>query len=105
MKCRHCSNELSALFLDLGSAPPSNAYLTEEGLTRPEITYPLRVLVCERCWLVQTQDFAKADELFSSDYAYFSSYSATWLDHAERYVHAVIERFHLGQNSHIVEVA
>lgn len=105
MKCRHCCAELKLQMIDLGSAPPSNAYLTSESLEAPEKTYPLKVMVCEQCWLAQTQDFAQADELFSSDYAYFSSYSTSWLQHAERYVADMAERFRLDRNSQVVEVA
>jgi SAM-dependent methyltransferase len=105
MKCRHCSSELSLQLIDLASAPPSNAYLTEEKLQAPEKTYPLNVMVCERCWLVQTRDFAQAEELFSSDYAYFSSYSTSWLQHADRYVADMVERFCIDRQSHVVEVA
>ncbi|MGE4239666.1 hypothetical protein [Ramlibacter sp.] len=105
MKCRHCAAELTLQLIDLGSAPPSNAYLTRETLQAPEKTYPLRVVVCERCWLVQTEDFAQADELFSSEYAYFSGFSTSWLAHAERYVADMSERFALGPGSHVVEVA
>jgi 2-polyprenyl-3-methyl-5-hydroxy-6-metoxy-1,4-benzoquinol methylase len=105
MKCRHCCAELKLQMIDLGSAPPSNAYLTSESLEGPEKTYPLKVMVCEQCWLAQTQDFAQADELFSSDYAYFSSYSTSWLQHAERYVADMAERFRLDRNSQVVEVA
>ncbi|MBM4195394.1 MAG: SAM-dependent methyltransferase, partial [Gemmatimonadetes bacterium] len=79
MNCRHCAAPLTRPLVDLGEAPPSNAYLTEADLQRPERRYPLRVLICDRCWLVQTEDFARADELFDRDYAYFSSYSTTWL--------------------------
>lgn len=105
MKCRHCNAELHLPLIDLGSAPPSNAYLTEETLHGPEKWFPLRVLVCERCWLVQTEDFAQAHELFDADYAYFSSFSTSWLEHAECYVAMVQERFGLGENSHVLEVA
>ena len=72
-RCRHCRAPLTLTLADLGSAPPSNAYLSAEDLEAPEVWYPLRVLVCEQCWLVQTQDFARADTLFRPDYAYFSS--------------------------------
>lgn len=105
MKCRHCNSELNLPLVDLGSAPPSNAYLTQQTLHAPEKWYPLRVLVCEQCWLVQTEDFAQADELFDADYAYFSSFSSGWLSHAERYVTDMIKRFHLTSNCHVVEVA
>ncbi|MBM4059407.1 MAG: SAM-dependent methyltransferase, partial [Planctomycetes bacterium] len=70
MNCRHCKTPLVHTFLDLGVAPPSNAYLTEEDLDRPEVFFPLRVMVCDRCWLVQTQDYTAASDLFRSDYAY-----------------------------------
>lgn len=105
MKCRHCGTELDLTLIDLGSAPPSNAYLSEQTLREPERWYPLRVLVCDTCWLVQTEDFAGREELFSADYAYFSSYSSSWLAHAECYVGSMVERFDLGADSHVVEIA
>lgn len=105
MKCRHCDSELHLPFVDLGSAPPSNAYLTEQTLHLPEKWFPLRVLVCTECWLVQTEDFAGREELFNADYSYFSSFSSTWLAHAERYVLDMMGRFGLDENSHVVEVA
>ncbi len=105
MKCRHCSADLTMPFIDLGSAPPSNAYLTVQTLNAPEKWYPLRVLVCTECWLVQTEDFAGATELFDADYAYFSSFSSTWLAHAERYVADMTDRFSLNTASHVVEIA
>ncbi len=105
MNCRHCSAPLEHLFLDLGFAPPSNAYLSEADLRRPEKYYPLRVLVCDKCWLVQTEDYAGADELFSPDYAYFSSTSSTWLEHAKRYAEAITVRLGLQSDSLVIEVA
>lgn len=105
MKCRHCHAELRTPLVDLGASPPSNAYLTQQKLHAPEKYFPLRVLVCTQCWLVQTEDFAQADELFSADYAYFSSFSTTWLRHAEKYVADMASRFALDGTSHIVEVA
>lgn len=105
MKCRHCGAGLELPLIDLGSAPPSNAYLTEQTLKKPEKWYPLRVLVCENCWLVQTEDYAGAEELFDADYAYFSSFSKTWLEHAERYVIDMALRFFLGPQSFVIEVA
>lgn len=105
MKCRHCQTELTLPLIDLGSAPPSNAYLTGHTLHAPEKYFPLRVLVCTECWLAQTEDYAGADELFSADYAYFSSYSTTWLTHAERYVAEMAPRFGLNANSLVIEVA
>ena len=105
MKCRHCGTEVTLQLIDLGSAPPSNAYLTAETLRAPEKWFPLRVLVCTECWLAQTEDYAGAGELFSADYAYFSSYSTSWLNHAESYVTDMAARFALDENSHVVEIA
>ena len=105
MKCRHCNDEVTLPLVDLGSAPPTNSYLTERSLHAPEIWFPLRVLVCEQCWLVQTEDFAQADELFDADYAYFSSFSNSWLAHADRYVGDMTSLLGLDQHSHVVEIA
>lgn len=105
MKCRHCQRLLTQVFLDLGSAPPSNAYLCSQALRAPETWYPLRLLVCDGCWLVQTEDHAGREALFTEDYAYFSSFSRSWLDHAQRYVDAMRQRFALGPQSLVAEVA
>lgn len=105
MNCRHCHHPLEHVFLDLGFAPPSNAYLTPEDLRAPETWYPLKLYVCAHCWLVQTEDYARADELFRQDYAYFSSTSSTWLEHARRYVVAMRARLALGADSFVIEVA
>ena len=105
MRCRHCATALGKVCLDLGSAPPSNAYLSESALRAPELWYPLRLLVCERCWLVQTEDHAGRDALFSDDYAYFSSFSSSWLAHADVYVRAMKSRFGLTRDSLVSEVA
>ena len=105
MKCRHCAAVLTLPFLDLGSAPPSNAYLTPDGLNSPETWYPLRVLVCAQCWLVQTEDHAGRDALFSDDYAYFSSFSSSWLAHARHYVQRMVQRMALHAGSQVVEIA
>lgn len=105
MKCRHCGAALDHTFLDLGFAPPSNAYLTVADLAKPEKYYPLKIKVCDQCWLVQTEDYAQADELFSSDYAYFSSTSSGWLEHAARYAKEMTEQLKLGSGSLVIEVA
>jgi SAM-dependent methyltransferase len=105
MNCRHCGSSLRHTFLDLGFAPPSNAYLTADDLTRPEKYYPLRTKVCDQCWLVQTEDFAAADELFGSDYAYFSSTSTGWLAHAASYAEKMIRELPLVRDSLVIEVA
>lgn len=105
MNCRHCAQALRHVFLDLGFAPPSNAYRDAADLTRPEMHFPLKLFVCDRCWLVQTEDHASPAELFDDRYAYFSSTSRGWLEHAERYSHAMIARLDLGPDSHVIEVA
>lgn len=105
MKCRHCHTELKHLFLDLGYAPPSNAYLSKEELLAPETTFPLRLYVCDQCWLVQTEDYTEADKLFSRDYAYFSSTSQSWLQHAARYTEEITKRLGLSKDSFVIEVA
>jgi hypothetical protein len=105
MNCRHCHQPLEHVFLDLGFAPPSNAYLGADELKSPERYYPLKLFVCEHCWLVQTEDYAQADELFSPDYAYFSSVSKSWLAHAANYCAMVTERLGLDRDSHVIEVA
>lgn len=105
MNCRHCGKILENCFLDLGTAPPSNAYLNATMLNGPEVHFPLKVLVCESCWLVQTEDFTSADALFTDEYAYFSSTSKSWLLHAERYVQQIVQRLELDQDSFVIEVA
>lgn len=105
MKCRHCHSELSHCFLDLGFAPPSNDYLSAADLQAPEKYFPLKVYVCDSCWLVQTQDFSASEELFREDYAYFSSVSKSWLAHAESYVHMITQRLKLDRESFVVELA
>ena len=103
--CRHCGSPLEYKVIDLGHQPPSNAYLTAEQLLGPEITYPLQVYVCTNCWLVQLPAHAAAEELFTADYAYFSSTSSSWCDHAQRFVAAAVKRLGLGEDSRVVELA
>ena len=103
--CRHCGSLLSHEVIDLGHQPPSNAYLMPEQLALPEITYPLKVFVCTSCWLVQLPAHAAADELFTADYAYFSSTSSSWCAHAERFVEVAAQRLHLSPESRVVELA
>jgi hypothetical protein len=105
MKCRHCDASVTLPFVDLGSSPPSNAYLTPAQLQAPESYFPLRVLVCESCWLVQTEDFAGFDDMFSAEYAYFSSFSSTMMQHVKAYSQVMTERFGLTAQSCVVEVA
>lgn len=93
------------VFVDLGHAPPSNSYLERDQLNEPELTFPLRLRLCEECWLVQTEDFTLADQLFDANYAYFSSTSKSWLDHSAQYASSIIERLSLNEDSYVVEVA
>jgi SAM-dependent methyltransferase len=105
MKCRHCGNESFIPFADLQTAPPSNAMLTAETLSEPETYYPLVVEVCDRCFLAQVGEHKKAAEIFDADYTYFSSFSRSWLDHAERFAAMAVDRFGLGAQSKVIEVA
>jgi hypothetical protein len=105
MNCRHCETPLKHTFVDLGFAPPSNAYLTVTDLKKPEKYYPLKIKVCNYCWLVQTEDYAQADELFNSDYSYFSSTSISWLKHAKVYAEQMTHCLGLNTNSFVIEVA
>ena len=105
MNCRHCGSSSLHTFLDLGFAPPSNAYLAEADLNKPEKYFPLRVMVCDQCWLVQTEDYAGAAELFGPHYAYFSSTSKSWLEHAKLYTEQATKSLGLDENSFVIEVA
>lgn len=105
MICRHCNQSLRHTFLNLGFAPPSNAYLVAADLQTPERYFPLKLYVCDHCWLVQTEDYALASELFSDDYAYFSSTSQTWLDHAAHYASMITKKLDLNRTSHVIEIA
>jgi len=105
MKCRHCGNVLQHQFLDLGFAPPSNAYLNPEDLHSPELYFPLKLHVCDHCWLVQTEDYSRSNELFTADYAYFSSTSSGWMKHAKDYCSMITERLQLDNDSFVIEVA
>jgi len=105
LNCRHCNTPLKVQFLDLGFQPPSNSYLRKEDLNSAEITYPLRVNVCDKCWLVQTEDYASEADFFSPDYAYFSSISKSWLRHSEEYSKMIKDKLGLGADSLVIEVA
>ncbi|MEO7433193.1 MAG: class I SAM-dependent methyltransferase [Dokdonella sp.] len=105
MKCRFCAALLSDVFLDLGSAPPSNAFLSESDLGAAELYFPLRLYTCARCHLVQVDEVQKHDALFAGDYVYFSSFSRSWLAHAKRYVEVAVKRLGLDGHSLVVEVA
>ena len=105
MNCRHCKAFLKHTFLDLGFAPPSNAYLSKEDLNHPEVYFPLKIKVCNQCWLVQTEDCVQAEKLFSSQYAYFSSTSPSWLTHAKKYAEKMITELCLNNQSFVIEIA
>jgi hypothetical protein len=102
--CRFCGAPLSRTFVDLGMSPLCESYLAADALNRMEAFYPLHVFVCERCWLVQLQEYVSREAIFC-DYAYFSSYSDSWLAHARRYADLMVERFGLGPDHLVVEVA
>jgi SAM-dependent methyltransferase len=105
MKCRFCAAPLTDVFLDLGTAPPSNAYLAPDALAAPETYFPLKLFTCGQCRLVQVDEVQSHDALFAPDYAYFSSYSRSWLAHAERFVARAAERLQLDGSSLVMEVA
>jgi SAM-dependent methyltransferase len=102
--CRFCGAPLDAVFADLGMSPLANSFLPPERANSMEPFYPLRALVCGKCFLVQLEEFETPEEIFS-DYAYFSSYSSSWLEHSRRYAEKMIERLGLGPESHVVELA
>lgn len=105
MKCRFCNKQLIYLFVSLGSSPLANSYLNKEQLHKMEPFYPLNVYVCEKCYLVQLEEFESAKNIFSSDYAYFSSYSKSWLQHCKDYTEMMINRFGFSKNSFVIEIA
>jgi len=105
MQCRFCKNELSHEFIDLINSPPSNSFLSAAELNEPEVYYPLKLFVCDKCFLVQIDEHKKSEEIFSDKYVYFSSYSKSWLLHAKNYVEMIVERLRLTQDSYVVEIA
>lgn len=105
MKCRHCENHLEHTFCNLQTCPPSNAMLSGLELNQPETYYPLKVFVCNKCWLVQVDELEKAENIFNNEYTYFSSFSTSWLKHAKTYVDQITERFLLNEKSMVIEIA
>ena len=105
MNCRFCNNKVSKQVLDLGDSPPSNAYLKNEGLFEKEKYFPLKLFLCEICFLVQTEDYNLPDELFTEDYAYFSTTSNTFVKHAKKYVESITNDLNLNHKSFVVEIA
>ncbi len=103
-RCRFCQAPLETVFADLGSSPLANSYIAPERLGSMEPFYPLRARVCGNCFLVQLEEYESPEQIFS-DYAYFSSYSKSWLEHCRLYVEAVTARLALGPGSQVVEIA
>jgi SAM-dependent methyltransferase len=105
VKCRFCASSTLFQVVDLGYAPPSNAYLSDEDLRAPEVHLPLRIYACSQCWLVQTEDYAASTTLFTNDYAYFSSTSESWLRHAHDYTNSIVQQLTLKEHSLVIELA
>lgn len=105
MNCRHCNHQLSNVFVDLQTCPPSNAMVKIESINYPETYFPLKVFVCENCWLVQVDEIEKAEAIFNEEYTYFSSYSSSWLNHAKQYTKEMVERFGFNHDSLVIEIA
>jgi 2-polyprenyl-3-methyl-5-hydroxy-6-metoxy-1,4-benzoquinol methylase len=104
LRCRICKNEIDEPFLSLGNSPLSNAYLSKDDLKRNEWYYPLDLYVCTKCYLVQLEEYEAPETIFSADYAYFSSYSESWLEHCRRYSESVVKRFALDHRSFVIEI-
>jgi len=105
MQCRFCNTELKHVFIDLFNSPASNSYITEQELNEPETFFPLKVYTCHSCFLVQVDEYKKSDAIFDSNYAYFSSYSTSWLAHAKKYTELMTNRFALNNYSQVIEIA
>ncbi|WP_300464817.1 class I SAM-dependent methyltransferase [Desulfobacula sp.] len=105
MKCRHCHRRLTHTFIDLVNSPPSNSFLLNDQLMEPEIFYPVKLFVCHHCHLVQIDEYKKSADIFNQAYAYFSSFSKTWLAHANAYVEMITARLGLGKDSFVMEIA
>jgi len=105
MRCRFCKTDLEHVFIDLVNSPASNSFLTADELNEPEVFYPLKVFTCHKCFLVQIDEYKKSDKIFDSGYVYFSSYSKSWLKHAEEYTEMMTKRFGLNGQSRVVEIA
>lgn len=105
MNCRFCQQELKYEMVDLGFSPPSNSFLTKAQLLLPEVYYPLKIMVCSKCLLVQVDEFARHDDIFNHDYAYFSSYATSWLQHCEAYAQKMITSMGLDSQNLVIEIA
>ncbi len=105
MNCRFCKHPVDQQFADLINSPASNSYLTAAQLNEPEVFFPLKVMVCEKCFLVQVDEYKKSADIFNSDYAYFSSYSTSWLAHCKQYTDMMVSRFGFGKDALVAEIA
>lgn len=103
-QCRVCASKSGQVVIDLGTSPPSNAYVTEVALKHPEKYFPLKVWICHSCWLVQAEAYSRASHLFDEEYAYFSSFSSHWLRHSEEFALDAINRFSLNSESLVAEI-
>jgi len=104
MNCRFCKNKLKKEFINLGTMAPANSYVLKRNIKKKQKEYPLKISVCEKCWLVQTNDFVDNRDFFNNSYAYFSSTSKSWLSHAKEYVNKIIKLENLGKKSFVIEV-
>jgi len=105
MKCRFCNTELHHVFIDLVNSPASNSFLKKQDLNEPEVFYPLKVYTCHSCFLVQVDEYKKSDNIFNSEYVYFSSFSKSWLEHSKKYCEQMESRFNLNGKHLVVEIA
>lgn len=105
MNCRFCSEPLRTPLIDLFNSPASNSFLSQVQLNEPEVYFPLKVFICENCYLVQIDEYKKSDAIFNNEYVYFSSYSRSWLEHSRNYTVMMQKRFSLGKNSSVIEIA
>ncbi len=105
MQCRFCNNSLEHIFVDLNNSPPSNSYLTKKQLNEAEVYYPLKVFICDKCWLIQIDEYKKSKDIFDNEYAYFSSMSKLWLEHSKKYVDMIAKKLSLSKSSQVVEIA
>jgi len=104
MKCRFCQNKLKIIFADLGMSPLANSYVNSIESEVGEVFFPLKTFVCEKCFLVQLGEFKSPNEIFK-DYAYFSSFSSSWVNHAEQYVNSLVKKFNINKKNLVVEIA
>lgn len=105
MKCQFCGETCRDTLVDLGTSPPANSFLSRDQLEHGEVFYPLKVMICKSCWLVQVGEIKKHSEIFSEDYIYFSSFSSSWLEHAKQYCEKFEKELGLGEDSFVVEIA